>query len=200
MNMFTFPTHIRYWILPLVICICAIVGFVSEPHSSQLFALHPTQFSLTNSFTLITAHLLHTNLWHLLLNVFGFVLLWALHGEYYTSRQFALVWLLLSLATATGVLLFDNYSQYVGLSGVLHGVFVWGACLDIKRDESTGWLLLLGVGIKIAYEQWFDDAASMAALIDATVAVNAHLYGALAGLVVAGIQITLVQHRTAQGN
>ena len=114
-------------------------------------------------------------------------------------RQFAVVWLLLSIATAAGVIVFDNYAQYVGLSGVLHGVFVWGACLDIKRGESTGWLLLLGVGIKIAYEQWFDDAASMASLIDAAVAVNAHLYGAVTGLIIGILQISLVQRQTAQG-
>ncbi|MDM7860762.1 rhombosortase [Alteromonas sp. ASW11-36] len=198
MNMFTFPTLIRYWILPFFIILCSLLGFLLEPHSSVWFALKPPSFALETSFTLLTGHLLHTNSWHLLLNILGFGLLWALHGEYYYPRQFAVVWLLLSVATSICILAFDNVAQYVGLSGVLHGVFVWGACLDIKRGESTGWLLLLGVGIKIVYEQWFDDAASMAALIDAAVAVNAHLYGAIAGLIIGVMQIALAPSKATQ--
>ena len=70
------------------------------------------------------------------------------------------------------------------MSGVLHGFFVWGALLDIKHHEKTGYLLLIGVVAKILHEQFYGASADVELLIGATVATDAHLYGAIGGLVV----------------
>lgn len=71
---------------------------------------------------------------------------------------------------------------YAGLSGVLHGIFVWGAFCDIKHKVKFGWILMLGVWLKIAFEQFFGQDQHIANLIGADVAVDAHLYGAVAGV------------------
>lgn len=73
---------------------------------------------------------------------------------------------------------------YAGLSGVLHGFFVWGAFQDIKHRVRFGWLLMIGVWLKIAYEQVFGQDPDLAKFIDANVAVDSHLYGALGGILV----------------
>ena len=39
--------------------------------------------------------------------------------------------------------------SYVGLSGALHGLFTWGALKDISSKTKGGWLLLIGVWLKI---------------------------------------------------
>ena len=77
-----------------------------------------------------------------------------------------------------------NITLYVGLSGVLHGFFVWGALMDIKHNEKTGYLLLIGVIAKIIHEQIYGASADVEQLIGASVATDAHLYGAIGGLVV----------------
>ena len=69
----------------------------------------------------------------------------------------------------------------VGLSGVLHGLFIWAAIEDIKQQRNTGWLLLIGVLTKIAWEQYFGASASTVSLINAKVATEAHLIGAFSG-------------------
>ena len=76
-----------------------------------------------------------------------------------------------------------DIEQYVGLSGVLHGIFIWGAIEDIKAKERTGYLLLVGVILKIAHEQYYGASEDVASLIGASVAINAHLWGAIGGVI-----------------
>ena len=66
----------------------------------------------------------------------------------------------------------------------LHGIFAWGACVDIKEKMKSGWLLLIGLAIKVGYEQIDGSSEQVANLIDAKVAVDAHLFGALTGIAI----------------
>jgi len=149
---------------------------------------------------LLSAHLLHTNLYHLLLNLAGLFLLWALHGEYYQHKNSLFLILLCSLGTATGLLVFSDLTHYVGLSGTLHGLFAWGVIQDIKRGYKTGWLLLAGVVIKLLQEQFYGGSIATESLIQARVAVDAHLYGALSGLLAAGLISPCQQHKQASND
>ena len=74
---------------------------------------------------------------------------------------------------------------YAGLSGVLHGLFAWGAIQDIKAKDKLGWALLIGVIAKVVWEQFSGGSASSAELIGARVAVEAHLAGVLGGVLFA---------------
>ena len=46
----------------------------------------------------------------------------------------------------------------------------------------SGWVLLVGVAVKVIYEQTVGGSADVAALIDAKVAIDAHLFGAMSGV------------------
>jgi len=132
---------------------------------------------------LLTGNFLHTNSWHLLFNVAGLVLLQLLFGQYFTAK--ALVWFTVINASAVGLLLFyfsPDIIYYVGLSGYLHGLFVAGCLREIQSGIKTSYLLLFGVTGKIYYEQTSGASAQMSELINANVAVDAHLYGAIAAL------------------
>jgi len=197
--MLSFPTQFRQWIAPLIIACLSLIGYWFEPASSEQLAYQRTAIDMQEYWRLITGHLLHTNFAHLVLNLLGFLLLWALHGEYYTPKRLILFMLLSSMMTSAGIYLFSSsIIWYVGLSGILHGLFVWGACFDIVRKESTGWLLLIGVAIKIGYEQFDGDTQSIADLIGASVAVDAHLYGAISGLLIGAASIFATKFRTTR--
>ena len=91
------------------------------------------------------------------------------------------------LCISTTLLIYGFAKQlqwYVGLSGVLHGVFLIGAYFDIKQGMKTGWLLLVGVLIKVGHEQIFGASQDIADLINATVAIDAHLFGTISGLMI----------------
>ncbi|WP_100641225.1 rhombosortase [Alteromonas facilis] len=183
MNRLSFPTAFRLWIVPLFIGLAAVIGWLFDPAASKLFALNYEHVRNGEIYRMLSGHLMHTNEWHLLLNLAGLVLLWALHGDYYTPKRLIIVWVGISLLTSVGLVIVDPDMTYVGLSGALHGLFAWGACLDIRNKDKTGWLLLLGLFIKIGFEQFGGDTSDIAALIDASVAVNAHAFGAFAGVI-----------------
>ena len=190
--MLLFPTQLRFWIVPAIIASLSVLGYWFEPHASELLAYNRPDLSSFELWRLITGHLLHTNAAHLGLNLLGFGLLWALHGEYYSPTSITWFLFLSALLTSGCLFLFSPHIiWYVGLSGVLHGLFVWGACFDIARKEQTGWLLIAGVTIKIGYEQLVGDTQGIADLIGASVAIDAHLYGAISGLIIAGVSLAL---------
>ena len=50
-----------------------------------------------------------------------------------------------------------------------------------SRERKNGHLAVLGVWVKVIYEQMNSPSAEMKQLIDANVAIDAHLWGAIAG-------------------
>lgn len=134
----------------------------------------------------LSGHLLHANHWHLLLNLAGLLLVLLLHGRYFSARQLLLQWLMFSLAISVLLYLFStNIYSYVGLSGVLHAMLTLGAIKDVQQRDHSGYLLLAGLLTKVAYEQWQGPDAELTSLIGADVAIDAHLYGVICGMLVA---------------
>ncbi|WP_413701511.1 rhombosortase [Psychromonas sp. KJ10-10] len=72
---------------------------------------------------------------------------------------------------------------YVGFSGVLHALFSYAVAHDVQQKSKWGAILGIALIIKILYEQVYGAQQSTIELIDAPVLVNAHLYGAIAGIV-----------------
>jgi len=132
---------------------------------------------------IMTGHFLHTNTWHLVMNLGGLALIMLLHGMYYRPLQLGLH-LLLGCSLIGLALLFwsPQISIYVGLSGWLHALLVSGCCVDIQRQWSSGWLILAAVFGKVGWEQWQGASQDVVTLIGAEVAIDAHLYGAVIGL------------------
>jgi rhomboid family GlyGly-CTERM serine protease len=153
--------------------------------SSDLLAYDRHQLIDFQWWRLITGHFLHTNSTHLLLNTLGLTLLWALHGHYYPMPRYLIIFLLLCLGTSGSLYLFAPQMQwYVGLSGVLHGLFVIGAYFDIQNKLKSGWLMLIGVWLKVLHEQIYGASKDIAQLIAANVAIDAHLFGTITGSII----------------
>lgn len=131
-----------------------------------------------------TAHFVHLNLEHALLNALGFVLMWALFRRDYTLRAWLLIVLTAIAAIGAGLWFRDSTVQwYVGSSGVLHGLMAAGTLAHLRRREADGWVLAAFLVGKLIYEQ----VAGALPLTDESVpvVVNAHLYGAIGGLAAA---------------
>ncbi|WP_432653812.1 rhombosortase [Shewanella jiangmenensis] len=131
---------------------------------------------------LLTGNLLHTNHWHLLMNLAGFWVILSLHHFHYRAAVLVALLVLLCVGEGIGLYLFHSELRaYVGLSGILHGLFAFGAVMDINRGLKSGWLLLAGLAAKVGYEQWFGASADVSAMIGARVATESHLVGAIVG-------------------
>lgn len=183
--MLNLPLSLRFSLAPLLLILTCIALYLAEPISSSWLAYERIDIQQGELWRLISGNVLHTNLNHLMLNCAAVVLLWALHGQYFRFMHYCSVLILLCLITTTLLYcLSPQLLNYVGLSGVLHGLFVIGAYYDIKNNLRSGWLLLVGVLGKIIYEQWFGASPEVAALINANVAIDAHLFGGISGLMV----------------
>jgi rhomboid family GlyGly-CTERM serine protease len=129
---------------------------------------------------LLSAHLVHLNLTHALLNCAGLVLLWVLFAREYTPRRWAWILLASTVAIDAGLwFLRPLVDWYVGASGVLHGALAAGALGMYRRRDGTGAAVLLLLVVKLAYEH--HSGASVFAS-DLPLLPEAHLYGVLGGL------------------
>jgi rhomboid family GlyGly-CTERM serine protease len=133
---------------------------------------------------LASAHVVHLDLRHALLNGLGLVLMWALFVRDYRARQWFLIVLAAAAAIDAGLWFRDTLVLwYVGASGVLHGVMAAGILAELRRGELAGLVLAVFLVAKLAYEQWAGALPFAGAAVP--VVVNAHLYGVLGGLAAA---------------
>lgn len=184
----SFPCKPQQIAAPLAVLILALLSFAFDSFLSDLFIYQRDLINQGELWRIITSHFFHTNGNHFLLNALAVVMLWGLHGHFYTIKKYAIVFMISTLICSMGIHWFSpNIDQYVGLSGVLHGLFIWGAIEDIKAKERTGYLLLIGVILKIAHEQFYGASEDVASLIGANVAINAHLWGAIGGVLAVGL-------------
>lgn len=139
---------------------------------------------------LLTGHFVHLGWSHLVMNLAGLVLVWFVVGAAFSIGQWLMV-------LAVSVLLLDagfwwlspDLDWYVGLSGLLHALLVAGAlAMALCRDRGNrmeALILLVLVVAKLVFEQFAGPLPGSEATAGGAVVVDAHIYGAAAGLVAA---------------
>src|SRR5215510_100983 len=85
----------------------------------------------------LTAHFVHLDAGHALLNGLGLVLMWALLARDYSPLRWLAIYLTAALTISAGLWLFDpKVEWYVGASGALHGVMAAGTLAHLlPRDR-----------------------------------------------------------------
>lgn len=153
-------------------------------------------------YRLASAHLVHLDWPHLLLNLAGLALVWALVGPAFRSLQ----WLLIAVAAAAAIdtafwWLMPGLHWYVGLSGVLHGLLVAGALGLFRLRRIDASILLALVTAKLAYEQLSGPLPGSGDVAGGAVITEAHLFGALGGAFAAGVLLyfSIVRTRRTDG-
>lgn len=179
------PTAKQHITAPLCLITILLLLEYSKPFSSDWLGFMPELIWQGEIWRAATGQLLHTNFNHLVLNVSGVLLIWALHGEYYQVKQYILAIIASLVLTGIGLVILSDDVHYAGLSGVLHSMLILGSIIDIKQKEKTGWLLLLGVIVKVLLEISQGASEYTKQLIQADVAVHAHVIGCVAGAIIA---------------
>jgi len=132
---------------------------------------------------LLTAHFTHLNWSHFVLNMAGLCLFAFFFSAYQSSTYWLLAIVFISLFCSAGIMIDMQYERYVGFSGVLHGLFIIGGRWELQRYKLSGVMLLLLIVVKIAWEQLNGALPGSESMTGGSVAINAHLYGVVAGLV-----------------
>lgn len=133
---------------------------------------------------LLTAHLVHTNVYHALLNLAGLILIWGIAFRYISHREWWLVLFVSALMVSAGLVLFNPDVQwYRGLSGILHGLLLVAVLKARQLPGLIQAVILFALVLKLFLEQTQSALWQSEQLIGAPVIVDAHLYGLVGGLV-----------------
>jgi len=179
------PWRDPMWLHGLIGLVLVLIGLFGK-RVLESFRYARTEVLEGEVWRLLTGHLVHLSAQHLLLNLAGLALVAALFARAYSVRQ----WLMILLGTIIVIDLGFVFCEpqlmwYVGYSGVLHGALAAGAIAWWRRREAAFALVLsAALVVKLGWEQWGGAEPWSAAF---PVVVDAHLYGALGGLLVASI-------------
>ncbi|HSO99978.1 MAG TPA: rhombosortase [Thioalkalivibrio sp.] len=175
---------LRHCSLPLVLALAMILA----QSLGSLEALRLEQgLWLEQPWRLITGQLMHLGWAHLAMNLAVLGVVWLILARHLTAWQWWLAVLICGAGVNLGLLAFSTSTDwYVGLSGILHGLLAAGALVGLRREPMLA-LLLVGLAVKLAWEQLTGQDPGTAQLIGGAVVVDAHLYGALAGTAWAGL-------------
>jgi rhomboid family GlyGly-CTERM serine protease len=163
--------------------VCALLALPELIGESARTALSYDRGAIADGqwWRLLTAHFVHLDAEHAFLNSLGVVLMWALFARDYSPGRWAAIYFGSALAVSAGLWFFNpELRWYVGASGALHGVMTAGTLAHLRRRDLDGWILAVFIVMKLAYEQY---AGALPFAGTANTIVDAHLYGAVGGVV-----------------
>jgi len=179
------------WLLLIVLWLDAVLGLGDSV--SLILRYDRSAIAAGGWWRLLTAHIVHLDLHHLILNELGLVLMWSLFAEDYDAVEWCIIVLSGALAISSGLWwLSPRVSWYVGASGVLHSVMAAGAAKHLVEHAWDRWILTVGLCAKLAWEQWGGTPAQW-------IVVDAHLYGACCGFLVGAalsMRIAIIRRRS----
>ncbi|WP_241761348.1 rhombosortase [Candidatus Photodesmus anomalopis] len=140
---------------------------------------------------ILTGHFIHSNYFHLGMNLLGLLVIHRLFKEEFSSlfvsSLFVLVFLM-SIAIGICLIFFTSMTTYFGLSGLLHGLFGYFSLKKTFRNCLEGLFLVSFSVIKGILEYIYGASELISRIIGAHIAVEAHLLGLSLGLIFSSIE------------
>jgi rhomboid family GlyGly-CTERM serine protease len=131
---------------------------------------------------IVSGNFSHNNLIHWLMNIATLVLVYFVFDDRLSNKHFMLLSTSLCI-TGGGLLWFVRYDEYVGLSGLIHGLIAYAAMVDLLTDKKrVGSIVLAGLSAKLLMEQLYGGDPWVTDLIGINVAIDAHLLFAVLGI------------------
>lgn len=173
----------RSWSLPALLALLAIALAVAGDDATRIFRFERQLIGQGEWWRLLTGHLTHLGWPHLGLNLVGLLLVWLLTGRALRPPEWGFVLVVTALLNGLALLAFvPSLVWYVGLSGVLHGLLLAGMLAGWRTGQRDAPLIIALVVVKLAWEQVSGPLPGSAEAAGGPVVVDAHLYGALGGM------------------
>ena len=180
------PMHIlriiAHWQVPLVVALVCAVAVAFGDDGREVLRYDRAAIAGGEYWRLLSGHIAHLGIRHLLLNLGGLLLVWLLVGRLYSTGRWILVAAICVLMMDAGFWFADaGMRWYVGLSGMLHGLLLAGAIRGIRTLPGESLVICAVIVAKLAYEQVAGPLPGSEAAAGGAVVVNSHLYGAIGG-------------------
>jgi len=177
----------KLFILPCVITVIVILIAAVGDNLTQLLRYDALTISENYQYwRLFTAHFTHLGWSHLWLNVAGLMMIFIFFAACLSTRYWIISFLIASICISILIYFFNpEIRWYVGLSGVLHALFILGGIADIRTRKWEGISFTAIVLAKVIYEQFTGPLPGSEEAAGGPVLVDAHFYGAMMGLILA---------------
>ncbi len=134
---------------------------------------------------LLSGHIVHLNWSHWLLNMAGLAIVAFFFSAHATFKQWFIVIVVSSSVISAGIWWgMPELRYYVGLSGVLHGLFLYGALREIRFYPVSGYVLTTVLIAKLVWEFFNGALPGSEDMAGGRVLTEAHLLGAIGGILV----------------
>lgn len=169
------------WLLPVLV---AIVSTLFQALGLDVALRYERADVLEGAFWLfVTGNLVHLSWGHWGLNLAGLAMVWWFYYDEFSLPQWLGVFSVSGLFVTVGLFVLNpELIWYVGLSGLLHGLFIAGGIQLIGKDTRFAIILLALFAIKLTYEQVVGSLPGTTDMSGGPVVVDAHLYGAIGGM------------------
>jgi rhomboid family GlyGly-CTERM serine protease len=135
---------------------------------------------------LLSGHFVHLGRSHLAYNLAGLALIGWLVGRAFDPLRWVCIIAVSIAVIDIGFWFLDpSLAWYVGLSGVLHGLLAAGLLPGVLEKEREAIVLASFIVAKLAWEQLLGPVPGSESASGGSVIVDAHLYGAIGGLLAA---------------
>ena len=135
---------------------------------------------------LLSGNIVHLNWLHWGLNIAGLGIIAFFFSNYAGVFRWLFVVMVSAVFVGVGLFWFNpEVMTYVGLSGVLHGLFIYGASREIRVYPASGYALMALLIGKLIWEMLFGALPGSEELTVGRVVTDSHLYGAIGGALAA---------------
>lgn len=172
----------QVWISKIIlIAICISISACLQVFADHFIYWRPSL--LTEFWRIWTAHWVHVGWVHFLLNMMAFACLPFIFPHVRNWHLWALLLILPPFISFVFYFYLPYIDAYAGLSGVLHGLYtaVGLVYLQYKNERKFAVLVLALIAAKLIWENTFGKT-STAQLIGSPVLTEAHLIGAIGGV------------------
>jgi rhomboid family GlyGly-CTERM serine protease len=133
---------------------------------------------------MLSCNFVHLGWWHWFLNELGLLVLVLLCPQALSPAVWMRRLILLSLGMSVGLYCFvPQMSYYVGMSGIIHGLFVLGLMPQVLKKDLISACCLAYILGKLIWELMTGAPLSDEQAIGGHVAIQSHLFGAISALV-----------------
>ena len=134
---------------------------------------------------LLSGHFVHMNWPHWILNMAGLAIVAFFFSAHASAKQWFIVILVSVCVINMGMWWWiTDIRYYVGLSGVLHGLFLYGALREIRFYPVSGYVLTSVLIAKLLWEFFNGALPGSEDMTGGRVLTEAHLLGAIGGVLV----------------
>ena len=131
---------------------------------------------------LLSGNIVHLNWTHWALNMAGLSIVAFFFSAYGSILQWLFVFAVSAVFVGCGLYWFTpDVSTYVGLSGALYGLFIFGSLREIRFYPTSGYVLTVVVVGKLTWESIYGPLPGSEELTKGRVVTDSHVYGALGG-------------------